>query len=183
LAAGSGPYALSHLVDEEIDGAPSASAPLLFDLLVESWQNSFNNVFRSPTEVFDRQYAARAPTLLPTTLPEATLFAETLIPATALFQAGSPPPPDLSDPDTALVVESGFAATNFFLLTSFREQLVADVAANPCSDATGQRIASCAPTTGFRQDALRNDLLDFTPTVPLQLCGAHSDSVVYFSNT
>ncbi|HEY4351767.1 MAG TPA: alpha/beta hydrolase [Paraburkholderia sp.] len=184
MAGGSGPYALSHLVDVEIDGAPSAAAPLLFDLLVESWQNSYNNnVYRVPTEVFAPQYAARAPTLFPTTVPETTLFAENVIPATALFEAGSQPGPNTSDPDTALVVQSGFAATNFFLNPSFRAQLVADVAANPCSDAKGQRIANCAPATGFRQDALRNDLLDFTPTVPLQLCGAHSDNTVYFSNT
>ncbi|MFC0698437.1 hypothetical protein [Paraburkholderia humisilvae] len=38
-------------------------------------------------------------------------------------------------------------------------------------------------TTGLRQDALRNDLLDFKPNVPLQMCGAHSDSLVYFFNT
>jgi hypothetical protein len=183
FAAGSGPYALSQLVDEEIDGAPSASATLLFALLAESWQHSYTNVYRVPTETFAPQYAAGAPTLFPTTVPETTLFAENAIPATALFQTGSPPPPDLSDPDTALVVQSGFAPANFFLLTSYREQLVADVAANPCSDSTGQRIANCAPATGFRQDALRNDLLNFKPTVPVQLCGAHSDSVVYFSNT
>jgi pimeloyl-ACP methyl ester carboxylesterase len=182
MAAGSGPYALSHLVDEEIDGAPSAAAPLLFGLVTDSWQNSYNNVYHVPTETFAPQYAARAPTLFPTTESEATLFAENVLPATALFEAGSLPPPNLSNPDTALVVQSGFAATNFFLNTSFREQLVADVAANPCSDATGQPIANCAPTTGFRQDALRNDLLNFKPKVPLQLCGAHSDSVVYFSN-
>ncbi|MDQ7976167.1 alpha/beta hydrolase [Paraburkholderia sp. SARCC-3016] len=183
FAAGSGPYALSHLVDEEIDGAPSASAPLLFDLIVASWQHAYNNVYRVPTDTFAPQYAARAPTLLPGTAPETTLFAENAIPATALFQTGSLPPPDLSNPDTALVVQSGFAPANFFLNTSFREQLVADVAANPCSDATGQRIANCAPATGLRQDALRNDLLDFKPAVSVQVCGAHSDSVVYFSNT
>jgi acetyl esterase/lipase len=183
FAGGSGPYALSHLVDEEIDGAPSASAPLLFDLVVVSWQNSYNNVYRVPTEAFAPQYAARAPTLFPGTVPENTLFAENVIPATALFETGSLPPPNLSNPDTALIVQSGFAPSNFFLNTSFREQLVADVAANPCSDATGQRIANCAPATGFRQDALRNDLLNFKPKVPVQLCGAHSDSVVYFSNT
>jgi hypothetical protein len=184
LAVGNGPYALSHMADEEIDGRPSGGSPVLFDLVVSSWQQSYGNVYHSPTEVFAPQYAATAPGLLPGTVPETTLFAENAIPATALFQTGSLPGPNLTDPDTAVVVQAGFAPANFFLNPSFREQLVADVAANPCSNpTTGQPIANCAPATGFRQDALRNDLLNFKPDVPLQMCGAHSDSTVYFDNT
>jgi pimeloyl-ACP methyl ester carboxylesterase len=181
---GSGPYALSHLFDKEIDGEVSALAPLLFDLIVNSYQNSYGNVYREPADTFAAQYAQAAPTLFPGTVPQNTLFAENVIPEFALFQTGSLPPPDVSNPDTALVAQAGFDPKNFFLSTNFREQLVADVAANPCSDATtGQRIANCAPATGLRQDALRNDLLDFKPRVPVQLCGAHSDSLVYFFNT
>ncbi|MFC0401876.1 alpha/beta hydrolase family protein [Paraburkholderia rhizosphaerae] len=183
-ATGSGPYALSDLIDREIDGAPSALAPLLFDLVVNSWQQSYGNIYRQPTDTFATQYAASAPGLFPGTVPQNTLFAQNVIPQNALFQTGSMPPPDLSNPDTKVVVQAGFAPQNFFLSTNFREQLAADVAANPCSNATtGQHIANCTPTTGLRQDALRNDLLDFKPDVPLQMCGAHSDSLVYFFNT
>ena len=106
------------------------------------------------------------------------------MPVAALFEAGSLPPPDISNPDTALVNRAGFSPTDFYINTSFRSAFVADVVANPCSDkGTGQRIENCAPATGLRQDALRNDLLDFVPKAPLQMCGAHSDSLVYFFNT
>jgi hypothetical protein len=184
VATGSGPYALSLTVDKEIEGAPSAQAPLLFDLLVDSYQASYGNVFAQPGDVFAAQYATRAPGLLPGAASEATLFADNVLPENALFQSGSLPPPDLSNPDTAAVNQAGFDPRNFFLSTSYRAALTADIAANPCSERTsGQPIANCKPASGLRQDALRNTLLDFRPRVPLLMCGAHSDAVVYFQNT
>jgi hypothetical protein len=183
LATGSGPYATSLLVDKEVEGAPSAFAPLLFDLIATSWQESYGNVYQQPADIYAAQYAPHAQGLLPSTMSEDTLFAENSLPENALLQTGSLPPPDLSNPETAVVNQAGFAPSNFFLNTPFRESQVADIAANPCSNASGQETQFCAPTTGLRRDALRNDLLDFIPKVPLQMCGAHSDSLVYFFNT
>jgi alpha/beta superfamily hydrolase len=183
-ATGSGPYATSLLVDKEVEGAPSALAPLLFDLIATSWQKSYGNVYRQPSDMYAPQYAAQAQGLLPGTVRQSTLFAENVLPVNALFQTGSQPPTDVSNPDTTIVNETGFAPEDFFLNTSFRDELVADIAANPCSTrGSDQKIASCAPTTGLRLDAMRNDLLDFVPKIPLQMCGAHSDSLVYFFNT
>ncbi|MCU1251838.1 MAG: hypothetical protein JWQ49_4867 [Edaphobacter sp.] len=184
IATGSGPYALSLLVDKEIAGAPSTLAPLLFNLISTSYQKSYGNVYAQPSDLFAPVYAANAEGLLPGTVPQNTLFAENILPERALFQTGSLPPPNVSNPDTAIVTEAGFAPTNFYMNTAYRDAANADISAHPCNDAkTGALLSSCAPTNGLRIDGVRNDLRTFIPKMPLQMCGAHSDTLVYFFNT
>jgi len=183
-ATGSGPYALSNFLDEEFLGQTSAFAPLLLDLLVNSWQNSYGNVFGNPTDLVASTYAPHAIGLLPGTTAETSLFAQNLLPIDAVFQTGSQPGPDISNPDTALVSQAGFDPSNFFVASNYRSQFLSDVSSHPCSDAASNApIRPCTPANGLRQDALLNDLRNFVPSTPTQLCGAHSDSLVFFANT
>jgi hypothetical protein len=183
VATGSGAYAFSNLVDQEIEGAPSAISPLLFNLIINSFQNSYGNVYQTPGQVFSTQYASSAADLFPGTVPQNTLFAENVLPESALFQTGSLPGPRTSNPDTALSNALGFDPQNFYISTAFRNAMVEDVKEHPCSDASGQPVANCRPENALRLDVLRNDLLNFTPKLPVQLCGAHSDNLVYYTNT
>ena len=88
-ATGSGPYALSNFLDKEFLGQTSAFAPLLLDLLVNSWQNAYGNVFANPTGLVASTYAPHAIGLLPGTTAETSLFAQNLLPIDAVFQTGS----------------------------------------------------------------------------------------------
>ncbi|MBT2790053.1 alpha/beta hydrolase family protein [Paraburkholderia strydomiana] len=183
-ATGSGPYALSNFVDREFLGQTSAFAPLLLDMLVNSWQNSYANIFANPTDLISSTYAPRAMGLLPGTAPETLLFAQNLLPVHAVLQTGTQPGPDTSNPDTALVAQAGFDPTNFFVASNYRTGYLNDLSSHPCSDSVSNApIRPCTPANGLRRDALLNDLRTFVPSTPTQLCGAHSDSLVFFSNT
>jgi alpha-beta hydrolase superfamily lysophospholipase len=182
LAAGSGPYALSSLIDRQFLGAPSAGATVLASLIVHGWQSSYGNIYQQPTDLVESRYASST-ALLPGTVSQDDMFAQGLLPI-AMFSSASLPPPDLSNPNTAIVNQAGFSPDNFLVKTAYRDAFLADLAAHPCSDPkTGDRMPGCQPANGLRADALRNDLRDFTPKAPVQMCGAHSDALVYFSNT
>jgi hypothetical protein len=122
--------------------------------------------------------------LLPGATPETSLFAQNLLPVEAVLQTGTQPGPDTSNPDTALIAQAGFDPSNFFVASDYRTQYLNDLASHPCSDSVSNApIRSCKPANGLRQDALLNDLRTFVPSTPTELCGAHSDSLVFFSNT
>lgn len=183
-ATGSGPYALSLFLDREFEGETSAVAPLLLDLVANGWQNSYGNVLANPAELVAPPYTNTALGLLPGTTPQTTLFAQNLLPVDAVFQTGTSPGPDTSNPDTALLAQAGFAPANFFVTNGFRSTFLTDVTNHPCSAAgSNEPIRPCAPASGLRQDALLNDLRNYVPNVPLQMCGAHSDNLVFFVNT
>ncbi|MFM0069400.1 alpha/beta hydrolase family protein [Paraburkholderia aspalathi] len=187
VATGSGPYAISLLIDKAFNGAPGTLAPMFLNLIATSWQNAYGDVYGDahgqPADMYESQYASDAQGLLPSHIPQQELFKRNRLPERAAFETGSMPPADVSDPDTATVTQAGFSAKNFYVRTAFRNRITADIGANPCQSASDDLIPSCQPTTGLRKDALRNDLRNFTPKAPLLMCGAHSDTIVYFAST
>lgn len=79
--------------------------------------------------------------------------------------------------DTETAGQAGFDPDNYFIAPISAISSL-NVAATPCSDASGLPIVNCAPATGLRQDALKNAPLNFVPQVSSQMCGLHSDSEV-----
>ncbi|WP_196493109.1 alpha/beta hydrolase family protein [Burkholderia territorii] len=184
VAPGAGPYALSQIVDSQIMGEVGAFSPMLFTLLATGWQASYHNIYKVANELYAAPYASSAPTLLPSDTPLSSLFSLGRLPQYALFQTGSLPGPDVSNPDLAAVALAGFSPMAFLVNTEYRNHLVADIAAQPCNGTDPVTFRpSCSPTTGLRKDALLNDLRTFVPSAPVQLCGAHSDSTVFFDST
>ena len=61
----SGPYALAAFGDAIFAGEVDMSAPANFNLVVTSYQHSYQNVYTAPTDVYEAQYASTADELLP----------------------------------------------------------------------------------------------------------------------
>ncbi len=92
---GSGPYALAALVDYIFLGHPDLAAPQLGSLLVEAYQDSYGNVYASPSQVFNSN--------LYTPLPYATAADASASPLSAtlpMFSATAPTSADVTAPPT-----------------------------------------------------------------------------------
>ncbi len=198
----SGPYALNALVDDNFTGHPSLSGALLVTLLAESYQNSYGNIYSSPTDIFANNLA--------TQLPYASAAAAASSPigmTTPLFSAVAPQPPASANAlaaDFATTVPSGYSASDlanpiapmwaasfdtsgsqFVVTQSFRAGYLADAftTADPvlAGNAAALPPAAASAASPLRQDAIRNDLRGYVPKSPTMLCGGHNDAVVYFA--
>lgn len=183
VAAGSGPYSLSLLVDNAFNGAPGTMAPVFINLIATSWQKAYGNIYSYPAELYSTQYSQHAEKLLPSTITLDTLYKQMKLPERVVFQSGSLPGPVSTPPETGRVANAGFAQKNYYLNTLYRNRITHDISENPCNAASGEFISSCKPTTGLRQDAVINDLRSFTPAAPVFFCGTHTDTTVNYVST
>jgi hypothetical protein len=140
-------------------------------------------------DVFETQYAAGIDSLLPSTTPRSQLYAQGRLPEFALFSATPPDPAfaDITPPATpanlAAVFALGFGAGNL-LQNSYRLAYLKDAQANPDGGfplTTGMVAATSA--LPWRQALQMNDLRNWVPTVPVQLCGGDVDPLVFWFNT
>lgn len=186
----SGPYALAAFGDAIFEGEVNTSGPLNLNLVVTSYQHSYNNIYSSPTDVYETQYASSADELLPSTTPISTLYSNGQLPQNALFN--STPPSSAYAADTpattpaslAPVFALGFGA-NDLITNSYRLMYLQDAAANPDggfpTSTTG--VPAASPQVGLRQDLKTNDLRNWAPTAPVLLCAGDSDPTVFYFNT
>jgi hypothetical protein len=172
----SGPYALAAFADAVFQGQVNLSAVVNVTMLASSYQHAYGNLYASTTDLFAAPYAMGIDTLLPGTVPVSQLQSQNELPG-ALFSTTPPDPsyaaftPAVSPPQLASVFAQGFG-TAFLITNSYRLNYLQDVAANPDT-----------PANGFRQDLKTNDLRNWVPTAPVQLCGGSSDPTVFFFNT
>jgi dienelactone hydrolase len=186
----SGPYALAAFVDAVFYGEVNGDATVSSALLLGAYQTAYGNIYASATDVFEPQYADGIQTLLPSTTPRSQLYAQGKLPEYALFSPTPPAPefaaitPPTSPADLAEVFALGFGAGNL-LQNSYRLSYLQDAQAHPDGGfptvTTG--VAAAAPGLPWRQALQKNDLRDWVPTVPLQLCGGDVDPLVFFFNT
>jgi hypothetical protein len=186
----SGPYALAAFADAVFYGDVNGGGPISTTLLVTAYQAAYGNIYTSTTEVFEPQYAAGIQTLLPSTLTRSELYAQGLLPEYALFSLTPPAPqfaaitPPTTPPALAAVFALGFGADNL-LQNSYRLSYLEDAQANPDGGfptvTTG--VATSSAQLPLRQALQRNDLRDWSPLAPTQLCGGDLDPVVFFVNT
>ena len=186
----SGPYALAAFGDAVFYGEVNGGAPISTTFLLTAYQASYGNLYSATSEVFGAQYAAGIATLLPSTLTRSELYAQGLLPQNALFSATPPAPQyaQLTPPSTpanlAAVFAQGFG-TGELILNSYRLSYLQDAQANPDGGfptlTTG--VAASAPQLAMRQALARNDLRDWVPLAPVQLCGGDDDPVVFWMNT
>ena len=186
----SGPYALLAMGDEIFLGHPNFGGTLFLPMVVNSYahlkQGSLN-----PSQIFTTQYA-NAVSLFPGNAGYQAAVQSGQIPATALFQSTPTGYANLDAlPEGAPLGAAGFAPTNYLFSTAFREAYVNDVDANPDGaapvDGSAPNFSTTAPTLPanpqflLRQDLKANDLRNYTPSMPLMMCGGFNDPEVFWN--
>ncbi len=185
----SGPYALAAFADAVFGGQVNGSAPLLFTMLLTSYQKSYGNLYTSSGDVFEARYATGIDTLLPSTLARSALYAQGKLPQNALFNSIAPDPafvsstPATSPASMAALFAQGFGTDNL-IKNSYRLTYLLDARANADGGwpAVTSGVVAATPTQALRQAAKQNDLRNWTPAAPIMLCGGNADPTVYWSN-
>ena len=187
----SGPYALSAFVDAVFAGRVNGGATVLGSFLFTAYQHAYGDVYSSPAQMFEPQYAAGIESLFPSDWPRGQLYDEGRLPRDAFFSltppdsayAGLTPP---STPESFVpLFERGFAASGFLIRNDYRLAYLQDMAAHPDGfwPDTTDAAPPDAPQLPLRQALARNDLRNFTPRAPTLLCGGHDDPTVFWLNT
>ena len=186
----SGPYALSAFGDAIFMGEVPGRAPLNLTFIIDSYQQTYGNVYSNTTDVFESPYASGIGTLLPSTSSASELYTQGRLPQDHLFNSAPPNAsyasitPPTTPSNLALVFAQGFGTSNL-ITNQYRLNYLTDAAAHPdggfptFTNGTPPAAAALA----FRQDLQKNDLRNWTPTAPLLLCGGDGDPTVFFLNT
>lgn len=186
----SGPYALAAFADAVFYGRVNGGATVTSTFLITAYQAAYGNIYTSAAEVFEPQYASGIGSLLPSTMLRSQLYAEGKLPQYAVFSL-TPPAAEFADitpPTTpanlAAVFALGFGVGNL-IQNGYRLSYLQDAQTNPDGGFpnTTTGLAAVNPELPFRQALQRNDLRDWIPTAPTQLCGGDVDPVVFWLNT
>ncbi len=186
----SGPYALSAFGDAIFQGRVSGSAPVNLTLLISGYQKAYLDLFTNTTEVFEARYAAGIDSLLPSTTPLADLEAQGRLPSDQLFSSTPPAPefasitPATEPPELAPVFARGFGPDNL-ITNAYRLAYLQDAQASPDGGfpLVTDGLPPFNPTHPLRRALKTNDLRNWTPTSPVQLCGGSGDPTVFYFNT
>jgi hypothetical protein len=192
----SGPYALEAFGDTIFFGGVDIGSTEFAPLLVDSYQHAYGNVDSTANPVFSSTYAG-VETLLPSDTPIDTIFEESLLPETALFDSTTPVVPGLTallavppTPGLPLSAETPIFQLGFgnpyLINNNYRVSYAVDAATNPDgavpTPKPGVPLAAVKPTQGLRQDFYLNDMRSgWYPKVPTLLCGGDEDPTVFFS--
>jgi acetyl esterase/lipase len=169
----SGPYALLKFGDSIFGGAPTVGTTAFLPLVISAGQRANAGLYASSAEVYEARYASGIESLLPGTVSLGELASSGRLPASALFAWNSLP---------QAAGSKEFFNDGNLIRTSYRDGYTADMAARPC-DASAADPLNCAPQQALRLWLKKNDLRNFTPAVPLLLCGGDGDPVVPYFNT
>ncbi len=188
----SGPYALAAAGDEVFLGHPNFGATVYLSMIA----NSYAHLPQNPVnlhQIFNPLYAD-APTLFPGTVDRAhfeNLVRAGKIPLTAVFQS---PPTGYDNLDAlheGLLGSIWFDPSNYLISTDFREAYVSDMETRPDGaaplDGSAPDFAKTLPLLPekpenlMRQLLRANDLRDYSPAMPLLLCGANRDPEVFWN--
>jgi hypothetical protein len=186
----SGPYALAAFVDAVFYGQVNGDATVSSTLLLTAYQNAYGNIYADAADVFEPQYASGIGSLLPSTTPRSVLYTQGKLPEYALFSLTPPAAayasitPPTTPANLAEVFALGFGDGNL-LQNSYRLAYLDDAQAHPDGGfptyTTG--VAAAAPGLAWRQALQQNDLRNWTPAVPLLLCGGNLDPIVFWFNS
>jgi len=192
----SGPYALEAFGDTIFFGGVDIGSTEFAPLLVDSYQHAYGNVDSTANPVFSSTYAG-VETLLPSDTPIDTIFEESLLPETALFDSTTPVVPGLTallavppTPGLPLSAETPIFQLGFgnpyLINNNYRVSYAVDAATDPDgavpTPKAGVPLAAVKPTQGLRQDFYLNDMRSgWYPKVPTLLCGGDEDPTVFFS--
>jgi hypothetical protein len=193
-APGSGPYAIAATADALIEGEVDLGSTIFTTMTVTSYQRAYGNLYQTPNEFYEAAYAPGIESLLPNTASFDSLVASGKLPATQLFSSDAPasqygyltPPatPPQVPPALAQVFALGFGHANL-VRNAYRLNLLQDAFANPDGafpTPSAAMTPAAYPAQALRQDFKHNDLRNWIPRAPVQLCGGQSDPTVFFFN-
>ncbi len=193
----SGPYAMLSFGDAAIAyGNPGLGGTIYYPMIVNSYQQSYGNVYTTPTDIYSSTYATGIETLIPGDYTYTTLVSSGKLPQFAEFNSttpgmGSEPGTGIPALDAALAAPSAstnpIAALGFgnpYLFTnSLRIHYALDAVATPdglIPTPTTLLPPAADPALGIRADLKKNDLRGWTPTSPVMLCGGMNDPDVFY---
>ena len=199
----SGPYALLAMSDEIFLGHPDLGATAYLPMVVNSYahlrQGSIrptrilSNRFRNAARLFPGNigYAGFSKLVSAGEIPESALFQSESSGAAAPGFSASRYPTLAALAEGAPLYKAGFDPSRYLVSTAFRAAYVAELRANPDSgapvDGSAPSLASTVPTMPahprslLRQDLERNDLRNYTPSMPLLMCGGYGDPEVFWN--
>jgi len=191
---GSGPYALGAMGDALAMGEVDIGSPVFTTLVATSYQHAYGNLYGSPGDLYEPAYVPGIEQLLPSMTSIDILIGKGKLPATALFSLTPPAPqfasltPPTSSPFVPAVLAPVFALgfgngnlmRNEYRLSMLRDQLVNPDGAFP--NTTAAMAPAANPAAPLRQAFKRNDMRNWTPSSPVQLCGGNADPTVFFFN-
>ncbi len=199
----SGPYALLAMADEIYLGHPDFGGTAYLPLVVNSYAHLKHDSI-DPAQVLSHRFQA-AVRLFPGETGYRDfrkLVAAGKIPASAVFQSVSPAasgpgfsaaqyPALAALPEGGPLFQAGFNPSAYLVSTAFRAAYVADVDAHPDGAAPSNGSAPdlsrtvpalpADPQLRLRQDIKANDLRNYTPSMPLLMCGGHGDPEVFWN--
>ena len=186
----SGPYALAAFGDAIFYGHVSLGSPANITLLTTSYQHAYANVYNSTGDLFEPSFAPDIAGLLPSTTPISELYSEGKLPESELFSSTPPSSAWVADtPPTqpaflAPIFAMGFGTDNL-ILNSYRLDYLNDAVSAPDGGfpTVTDGLPPANPTNALRKDLKTNDLRDWTPNVPVLLCGGDEDPTVLYFNT
>jgi len=193
----SGPYAMLAFGDAAIAySTPGLGGTIYYPMIVSSYQQSYGNVYTTPTDVFSSTYAPGIDTLIPGTYSYTTLVSSGKLPQFAVFDVhtpgtGSEPSSGSAQIDAMLAQPS--AASNpignlgfgdpYLFTNSLRIAYAQDALATPdgfVPAPTTLLPPAATPALGIRADLKLNDLRGFQPKAPVMLCGGMNDPEVFY---
>jgi len=205
----SGPYALEAFGDAIFFGSVNLGSTVFSPLLSTGYQKAYGNIYGAPSDLYSATYVSGIETLLPSATPINTIFANGLLPETAVFDGttpvvtvpgnaalsaeltallsvpGSPTYPVPPGPETPLFA-AGFGSP-YLINNSYRVSYALDAASNPDgalppTQRAGAPLAAAAPTQPLRLAFYKNDLRSgsWAPNSPTLLCGGFADPTVFF---
>jgi hypothetical protein len=209
VSGGSGPYALEAFGDALMFGNVDLGSTEFSPLLTTSYQHEYQNIYQSPSDIYSSTYASGIETVLPSATPISTLYADNVLPETALFDSVTPTvtvPGNtlLSDALTAALEEPsptssaqaplfdlGFG-NPYLINNSVRVAYALDAAADPdgvdtalTGMAASASLAAAPPSYPLRKAFHLNDMRSWygsvVPGAPLLMCGGENDPTVFYS--
>lgn len=186
----SGPYALSAFGDAIFQGQVSMSADVNLILLSSSYQQAYGNIYSATTDEFEAKYATGIDTLLPSTTGLGDLVSQGKLPANVVFNS-TPPAPEFA-PFTPATAPTEFAplfakafGTDNLITNAFRLAYLRDTQTAPDGGfpTVADGLPPASPAHPLRVALKANDLRNWTPNVPMQLCAGGHDPTVFYFNT
>ena len=193
----SGPYAMLAFGDAAIAySTPGLGGTIYYPMIVNSYQQSYGNVYQSPTDVFSSTYATGIDTLIPGQYTLTTLVTSGKLPQFAVFDVNTPgtgTEPSSGNPEIDAILAQPSAAANpianlgfgdpFLFTNSLRITYAEDALATPdgfIPSPTTLLPPTATPALGIRADLQKNDLRSWTPKAPVMLCGGMNDPEVFY---
>lgn len=203
IAAGSGPYALEAFGDAIIGGKVIVGATVLGPLVVTSYQKAYGDIYATPADLYNPQYATYIEKILPTKGSIGTLFYLGLLPLTALLDINTPTVeeieaagvPSVLAPTLAVLMQipddpvfaAGFS-DNALINNAYRINYMWDAVTNPdlaiALDPSFGLAATEPSINPLRRAFYNNDMRKdgWFPLSPMFLCGGSFDPTVFFVN-